>query len=267
VVSSADLGGLGAREGTPVACTWEPPPPAPPELTVATTASIKLLFWLLILLVLFLFRPNRSPKAWWIGVPVLVSALLATALVCLLADKDGTFEAAGCSFVVGLAAVWLFMPYLVSRSGVVAFFKTLPVLAGFSLLAFVPTLLGPREGWLDFRPQLTALLAMTSLAATLALVFTGLSVRRRFGRVRCVVWLAVWTVLAWTVIATPFAVFGSLNGGMDWGAGLVTILYASAISLGLVLPLALLSFFQPFYRDRFFGWLNLPRAGPPVGAG
>ena len=59
------------------------------------------------------------------------------------------------------------MPYLMSHSRVAAFFKTLPVLAGYSLLAFVPTLLGPRQGWLDFRPQLAAFLALTSLAATL----------------------------------------------------------------------------------------------------
>ena len=115
-------------------------------MPVAAAASLKLLFWLLILLPLYLFWPNRSPKAWWIGVPVVVSALVAMALVCLMVDKDWTFEAAGGSFVVGLAAVWLLMPYLMSHSRVAAFFKTLPVLAGYSLLAFVPTLLGPRQG-------------------------------------------------------------------------------------------------------------------------
>ena len=53
-------------------------------MPVAAAASLKLLFWLLILLPLYLFWPNRSPKAWWIGVPVVVSALVATALVCLM---------------------------------------------------------------------------------------------------------------------------------------------------------------------------------------
>jgi hypothetical protein len=230
-------------------------------MPVATSVSLKSLFWLLILLTLFLPRQNRTPEAWWIGLPVLISALLATALVCLMTGKEWYLLQAACSIVVGLAAVWLLMPFLESRSRIVVFFKTLPVLAGFSLLAFVPTLLAQHSGWIDFRPYLAALLALTSLAATLALVFTGLSVRRRFGQVRCIVWLAVWTVLAWTAIATPFAIIGSANGGNDWGEGLLGILSISAISLGLVLPLVLLSFFQPFYRGRFFDFLRIPQAG------
>ena len=47
-----------------------------------------------------------------------------------------------------------------------------------------------------------------------------------------------------------------MNGGNDWGQDLLAILLLSAISLGLMLPLVLLSFFQSFYRDRFLGWLN-----------
>lgn len=265
-VSYADLGGLGARNGIPVACMWEPPPPEPPQMPVAAAAGLKCLFWMVILLTLFLPRQNRMPEAWWLGLPVLVSALLGTALVCLMTGKEWNLLQAACSFVVGLAAVWLLMPFLVSHSRIVVFFKTLPVLAGFSLLAFVPTLLAQHSGFLDFRAYLAALLALASLAATVALVFTGLSVRRCFGRVRGIVWLAVWTVLSWAAIATPFAIVGSVNGGNDWGEGLLAILSLSAISLGLVLPLVLLSFFQPFYRDRFFGWLNLPQPDPTAGA-
>jgi hypothetical protein len=186
--------------------------------------------------------------------------------VCLTSDKEWSLLQAACSFVVGLAAVWLLMPLLESRSRIAAFFKILPVLAGFSLLALVPTLLAQQSGWLDFRPYLAAMLALASLAATLALVCTGHCVRRRFGRVRCIVWLAVWTVLAWTAIATPAAIIGAVNGGNDWREGLLAILSLSAISLGLVLPLVLLSFFQSFYRDRFFGWLNLLQPDPTAAA-
>ena len=90
--------------------------------------------------------------------------------------------------------------------------------------------------------------------------------RMRAGRIRFLVWLAVWTVLAWTVIASSFVIIGSLNGDIDWGPSLLAILYTSASSLGLLLPLVLLSFFQPFYRARFFSLLNLPQPGPSSGA-
>jgi multisubunit Na+/H+ antiporter MnhE subunit len=221
---------------------------------------------MLILLPLFLLRPNRSSKAWWIWLPVGITALAGTALVFLLTDEELSLPQAVCSFIIGLAAVWLLMPYLKGRQRIGTFFKVLPVLAGFSLLALVPTLLADHSGWLDLRPYLAALLALASLAATLALTFGGLSVRRRFGRIRFLVWLAVWTVLAWTVIASSFVIIGSLNGDIDWGPSLLAILYTSASSLGLLLPLVLLSFFQPFYRARFFSLLNLPQPGPSSGA-
>ena len=80
------------------------------------------------------------------------------------------------------------------------------------------------------------------------------------------IWVAVWMVVAWPVIATPFAVVALLKGNMDWVPALLSILSISAISLGLVLPLVFLSFFQPFYRERFFGYLKIPRAGPPAEA-
>ena len=40
----------------------------------------------------------------------------------------------------------------------------------------------------------------------------------------------------------------------------------SAISLGMVLPLVLLSFLLPFYRARLLSFLNLPQPGPSPGA-
>jgi hypothetical protein len=109
-------------------------------------------------------------------------------------------------------------------------------------------------------------LALGSLAAVFALTLGGLCVRRQFGRVRFLFWLAVWTVLAWTLIASPFAIISKVNSDIEWGACLIAILYASAISLSLLVPLLLLSFLQPFYRARFFGYLNLPQPGPSAGA-
>ena len=266
MVSYVSLGGLGAREGTPVVHTWEPSPPEPPQMSATASTSLNLLPWLLILLPLFLFRPNRSPKAWWIWVPVVISALAGFAIICLTTDYDRDLSQAVGSFTVGLAALWLLMPFLGSRYRIVAFFKALPVLAGFSLLAFLPTLLGDRNGWLDFRPYLAVLLAVGSLVAMLALTLGGWCVRRRFGRIRFVCWLAVWTMLAWTVIATPFIIIGSLHGHLAWEQVCLPILGISGVTLAPLLPLVLLSFIQPFYRARLFTFLNLPQPGPSAGA-
>ena len=226
--------------------------------------GFKLLGTMLVLLPLFLFRPNRCSKAWWIWLPVLVSAGAGTAIICLLSDYEWVLVQAACAFVVGLAAMWLLMPCLGSRYRLLAFLEALVVVAAFSELAFLPTLLAEKQGWLDFRPYLATVLALGSLAVTLALTLDGLSIRRRFGRVRFVCWLGVWTVLVWTAIATPFVIVGSLTGNIEWGATVLSILCVSAITFALFLPFVLLSFFQPFYRARFFGFLKIPQAGGVV---
>ena len=248
-------------------CTWQPPPPPPPRIIAVASTGIGILAAMLILPPLFLLRPNRSSQAWWIWLPVGITALAGTALVFLLAGyEERRLSHAVCSFLIGLAAVWLLMPYLQGRHRIGTFFKTLPVLAGFSLLAFVPAFFVEEGGFIDVRPYLAATLAVASLAATLALVFTGRSVRRGFGRIRFVVWLAVWVVLAWTAIATPLVIIGSLESGPHWGDFVSGILLISGIMLALLLPLVLLSFFQPFYRARFPGWLNLLQPGTSAGA-
>lgn len=262
MISYADLGGLGARDGAPVVHTWEPPPPEPPQVYVAATTSLKVLPWLLILLPLFLFQANRCSAAWWIWLPIVLSALVGITVTGLLTGNDRSLPQAVGSFIVGLAAVWLLMPFLGSRYRIVAFLKTLPVLAGFSVLAYVPTLLADEGGWLDFRPYLAVLLAVASLVATLALTLGGLPVRRRFRPIRFLSCLAVWILLAWTVIAAPFVIYALLESHVDLWEFFLGLLSISGITLALLLPLVLLSFFQPFYRARLLGWLKAPEADP-----
>jgi hypothetical protein len=199
----------------------------------------------------------------WLSVVVSVPAGIT--ITCLMTDDEWSLAQVVGAFVVGQAAMWLLMPLLESRHRMVTFFKALPALAAFSLLAYVPTLLAKDSGWIDLRAYLVVLLGLASLAATLALTLGGISVRRRFGRVRLLCWLSVWTVLAWTMIASPFIVIGSVNGHIEWGPSVLAILCVTGISLALLLPLLLLSFFQPFYRARFFSFLKTPEAGLTAG--
>jgi hypothetical protein len=187
-----------------------------------------------------------------------MGALVGITVTGLLTGNDRNLPQAVGSFIVGLAAVWLLMPFLGSRYRIVAFLKTLPVLAGFSLLAYVPTLLADEGGWLDFRPYFALLLAVASLVATLALSLGGLSVRRRFGPIRFLSWLAVWILLAWTAIATPFVIYALLQSHVDLWESFLGLLITSGITLVLLLPLVLLSLFQPFYRARLLNWLKVP---------
>ncbi len=256
---------MGAREGIPVTHTWEPPPPPPPRIIAAAATGIKISIPLLLLLPLFLFRPNRTTKAWWLWLPIALAVVIAAALVALFCGGDASLREAANAFLTGLAAVWLLMPCLKSRYRILMFLKTLPLLAGFSLLAYVPTLLWDHEGWFDFRSYFVGVLAIASLTATFAISLVGLNVRRRFGRIRFLFWLAVWTVLAWTAIAAPFAVFSLLGSAPARGEFAVAVLVVSGIMFLLFLPFVLLSFFQPFYRARFTDWLNLPQ--PETSAG
>ena len=186
-------------------------------------------------------------------------------ITSLITGKEWSLVQAAGAFAVGLAALWLLMPSLGNRYRIVAFFKALLVLAGFSLLAFVPTLLAANRGWLDLRPHLAVLLALGSLVLTLVLTFGGLCASRQFGRARYLFWLAVWTVLAWSAVLTPFVVIAYVKDQIEWGETVVALLVISGLTLLLLLPFVLLSFFQPFYGARFFGWLNLSQASLTVG--
>jgi hypothetical protein len=221
---------------------------------------------IVVLLPLFLFRPNRCSPAWWIWLALGSALGVALAVGFLFLDGAKDLVQAFCSLGVGLAATWLLSPYLVSRSRPGVALKTLPVLAGFSVLAFLPTLLGQRADFFDFRTAFAVGLTTAGLVLTLALVLTGRTLRHRFGPVRLVLWAAVWLCLVWNIAVGPLVLLITAQGHVDWGEYFVGMLILSGMSLGLLLPLLLLSIFQPFYRGRLLAFLNLP-PGPPAPQG
>ncbi len=83
-------------------------------------------------------------------------------------------------------------------------------------------------------------------------------VRRRYGRIRLLVWMIAWAWLLWNMGALPFVALGSWRVG--WDHYIIAMVSTSAIILGLLLPLLLLSFFHPFYRERFLAFLNVAQA-------
>ncbi len=247
-----------------MAFTWVPPPPPPPAVYVAGRAVFRTVLPFLLLLPLFLFPANRAAKAWWLGLPVGVAALIGITLICLTVNAEVSLQQVVVALVTGLGAVWLLAPRLRSRYRIAMFFKTLFLLAGFSGLAFGMTQLAGSGGWIEFWPYLASMLGCASLAVTLALTLAGFSVRRRFGRVRFLLWLAVWILLAWTAIMTPIFIITSWDSTPDWNQLIIAIPITSGITLALLLPLVLLAFFQPFYRTRLLELLNLTQPGTPA---
>jgi hypothetical protein len=267
VVSSANLGGLGAKEGVPVVCKWEPPPPPPPpppRVVVAATTALRILLPLLLLLPLFLLRINRSLASRWIWLPLGITALVGHPLVWLASDGDQSLQGVFAGFLAGLGAVWLLMPWLGGRLRVVMFLKTALLLAGFSMLAYAPTLIAGRNSP-EFWPFVAIFLGAGSLVTALALALAGFCVRRRFGRIRFVLWLTGWVVPAWAAAFSLIMVL--LGGGPKWWEFVVAVLILSGVTVTMLLPLVLLSFFQAFYQARFPTWLNLPRPEPPPDLG
>jgi hypothetical protein len=61
-------------------------------------------------------------------------------------------------------------------------------------------------------------------------------------------------------MATPFVIYAALESQVEWGVSILVLLANSGITLALLLPLLLLSFFQPFYRARLLAWLKVPEA-------
>jgi len=265
VIVSADLGSLGARDSSPVTHTWEPPPPL--NVAVAAAPGLKFVLALLLLLPLFLLGPNRSPQAWWLWLALALAANLVIVMLSLSSNRDPIFAQAVYSLTLGVGAVWLLMPWLESRYRILAFLKTLPVMSGFSLLAFAPHTFGERGGSIDLRLYVAIALGVLSLAVTLALALTGLCLRRRFGRIRLLLALALCLLLVWILILSPLFIGVMLDGPSGWTKYLLAILFAAAHTLVLLLPLVLLSLFQPFYRARFLAFLSAPLPPPTAAAG
>lgn len=261
LVASADLGELGQREGPAELVRWNP--------------LWSLIGWSpwAVLLGLALLPANRTSKLAYI-VLVLAAEL---ALLAVVPEQYDFMHTALQTLALSMAAIWLVAPVLVNRSRWLAF----PTLS--FLVVLVSVLQGlvygnPLAGWLVM--QLSAHLAII-LGTTLGLVLTcGLSLsavccRKRTSLPRLGTWLVIWLLVSSAVITlilngskgVPFGA-GSLldacsklgvpaNDACGWAIWGWTLACSVALPLLLLAPYALLSWADPFYRDRFLAMFNL----------
>ena len=256
MVAYADLGGLGSKQGAPVAYDWVAPSLIPQALP-----------WLAIL-ALLLLKPNRCASAWWIWVPLGlvggVACLPESVLELLPSSQFEIFLELISALGFGLAAVWLLSSYLGWKHRMLAFLGILLAQGGFSLLAFVT-----RQGWeeVGLRRCRWGFSSGECLVISVALSLAGLVCRGRYGWLRLSLWLIAALVVIWLLVLGPFFIFAMFASGgnvpllaLCWDRG-----GGTGITFGVLLPFLLLAFANGFYRERLKGLLHLGGAAqPPV---
>lgn len=255
MIASADLGGLGPKQGAPVVYDWVMPSLMPQVLP-----------WLAILALLML-KPNRCASAWWVlvplgcvagvaGVPQSWLELLPSAQFEIFLEWIGALG-------FGLAALWLLSSYLRWKHRLLTFLGMLLAQMGFSLLAFAI-----RQGWEDAgleALQVGIFLGASVLVISLALTLAGLVCRGRYGWLRLSLWMMAALVVVWVLVISPFFIFAMISSGGNVPLvalfGIVGV--AAGITFGVLLPFLVLSFANGFYRERLKGLLHLGGAASP----
>jgi len=255
VAAYADLGGLGSKQGAPVAYDWVMPSLLP-----------QLLPWLAIL-ALLLLKPNRCASAWWICVPLGcvagVASVPQSALDLLPSSQFEVLRELIGALGFGLAGLWLLSSYLAWKHRMLAFLGILLALEGFGLLAFAV-----RQGWEDLGPETLAMgisMAVIVLVISVAVSLAGLVCRGRYGWLRLSLWLIAALVVFWLLVIAPLSIIQLMMRGGSFPAlvlfGIVGV--AVMLTFGVLLPFLVLSFANGFYRERLKGLLHLGGTKPP----
>lgn len=250
-MASADLGGLGAKEGSPVEYTWILPSVAPQFLP-----------WLGILGLLALKR-NRHAAAWLVWLPLGLVALFTANSPIPLSGADFFLDVIA-ALAFGVAAVWLISNYLQRSHRILTFMCFLVALGGFSAIALVAI-----EGLsLTDIENLPAGMVLASgvLASTVALSAAGWICRRRLRMIGVYLWLCLLLVLIWALIALPFFLIAMVSSGgrISWSEFFIPTLSVALGNFILLLPFLILSSASPFFGERLKALLNIRPASPPV---
>ena len=251
IVASADLGGLGPKDGAPTEYTWMLPGLAP-----------LLVPWLMIL-ALLMVKSNRCLSAWLLWLPLGCVAVVTSLGSNWLPNSDFLLDSI-LALVFGLAAVWLLSNYLRRSHRVLTFFCVMLVLAVFSALAYVG-----RQGleWTGVEiVQVGAVLGLGVLISTLAISLAGWICRGRYRPLALYLWLVLLLAALWLVLCLPFFLFASFSSGgqIQWIEFIPPVLLVSGVNFALLLPFLILSSANAFFRERLKALLNVRLEAPPI---
>jgi hypothetical protein len=216
----------------------------------------------LALLALLMLPPNRTGRAWWIWLPLAGVVALTSMLRALLESFPGMgFDMAAdlaSALAFGPAALWLLATYLKDKHRFLVFLAMLVIQGAISLLAWG----GMSDNGLDpefFLPAMGCWVGTSSAALSLA----GWVCRRRYGPRRFLNWFVVWLAIGWTCVMAPFFFSALATGGSRVYAMFGTVIAAATGFVLLTwLPFLVLSFANPFFRERLTSLLKLPAAAP-----
>lgn len=256
-VASADLGGLGAKEGPPARLNW----------TLANLMP-RLLPWLVVLALLAL-PSNRTAQAWLIWVPlVAVAALEAgvrTAFETHNVEELNYCVEAACAGTLGLAAVWLSGSPLARRGRFIGTTGAALAIAAVGMLAFANSPLWDELGGEGpWTPQGVLYSSLFWIVCGLALAgglrLTGRTCRHHFSGVRVLLWLPLWLCVIWAVMVLGAGAVMRLAAGQPtpWLTLLAGVVIFALIGLAMFLPFLILSLTNSFYRQRLRQLLRLP---------
>ena len=256
IVPSAKLGQLGPQQGEAASFNWK---------WYYGTPSLAL--WLVLLAALVFFKANRKPQALLVLVPLLILNALWWLLTQVMGFPSSAdvemFNMMFYSLVAGISLLWLFGHNLGKYNPWIAFLLGLALMAALYLVGLVSYL------GVEFSDEVVVALILGGILelATLAgLVLAGWRCRRRYGPVRFMLWLAVWTVAACLVGTLAFYLVFFVFSELPVPA--VTVLVVAAVFgavLGMILylvlfPYMILALCSSFFRQRLYACLRLKPA-------
>ena len=223
--------------------------------------------WVILILVMAAVRANRNPRAWLVFIPLLAVNLLWTLLKKIMplpSSAMSMFDQLFVSLTMGISIVLLFGHKIGNRNRFITFLLAMFFMAGVGVAGAIS------YSGLTFSPEAFAaaiMFAVLTLAMLLAFVFASCCCRKRYGGLRFMLWLAVWTVGICAVIVLGY--FGIamviISIVSDIPGGLISVLLgALGVSLGLggclyviILPFMILAMRSCFFRERFYACLRL----------
>jgi hypothetical protein len=249
VRTSSDLGGLGGGQGLPVAHAWSSHGLAP------------LLPPWLVLLALFILKPNRRAAAWLIWLPLAIPIALVAAPLPGMPSETNFLTDAVVALAVALAGVWLLSDYVARRHRFFTFLLVLLVLAFFSALGF-----GSQQGWSVSMETIQGgiLLAWGVVVTALSVLLTGLTCRGRYRPFGTYAWLALWLPVVWIVMGLPlfWYITAKMGGRITWGQFVGFALAVAVVNFATLLPFLILASASPCYRERLKGLLHTKSKTP-----
>ncbi len=215
-------------------------------------------------------RANHNLRILWILVPLVIVNLAWLAfkrLTGMPSSSESQFDTVFHSIAVGVTVLWLAAKYLDGFAGFVRFLMSFGIL-------MVVTCIGILSYSVEFSNETGVFLALFVFMAITMLVAMALSQRLCRGTyrpIRFMLWMALWIVLtSWiTMLGFVVAVSAILSSWPGFPEGIwIVVLGGSIFGATLYVlnfPFMILSFVNPFFRERFCACLGLRPASAITG--